>query len=73
MKQNLSARQTLSRETFTYDANGSAVTIDTVFQSPEVRGTIQLPASYTAGISLNTNLVDRLGNKIEKSYDSSGI
>lgn len=68
MKQNLSARQTISRETFTYDANGLPVTIDTVFQSPEVRGTIQLPASYTAGISLNTNLVDRLGNKIEKSY-----
>ncbi|MCW3106250.1 MAG: hypothetical protein JWQ09_756 [Segetibacter sp.] len=67
LKQNLSAKQTVSRETFTYDANGTPITIDTVYQSQEVAGNIKLPVSYTAGISLNTSLVDRLGNKIEKS------
>lgn len=67
MKQNLNAKQTIIRETFTYDANGAEVPIDTVFKSPEVAGTIKLPASYTAGISLNSSIVDRLGNRIDKS------
>jgi hypothetical protein len=67
LKQNLSAKQTVLRETFTYDANGTAIPIDTVYNSPEVSGTIKLPSSYAAGISINSNIVDRLGNKIEKS------
>jgi hypothetical protein len=67
LKQNLSAKQTVSRETFTYDANGTTVPIDTVYISSEVAGTIKLPVSYTAGISLNNSLVDRAGNRIDKS------
>ncbi|HEX8461313.1 MAG TPA: hypothetical protein VF623_07780 [Segetibacter sp.] len=62
LKQSMSARQQSSRETFNYDANGVMITIDTVFQSPEIKGTIKLPASYTAGISLH-NIV----NNYEKS------
>jgi hypothetical protein len=67
MKQNLSAKQTVTRETFTYNANGTPIPIDTVYQSPEVAGTIKLPASYTAGIGIINHLVDRLGNKMEKA------
>jgi hypothetical protein len=67
MKQNLSAKQSVIRETFTYDANGTPITIDTVSLAPEVSGTINLPVSYTAGISISNSLVDRLGNKLEKS------
>jgi hypothetical protein len=67
LKQNLNAKQDVVRYTFQYGPNGNSIPIDTVRVAPEVSGTIQLPASYTAGISLNTNIVDRLGNKIEKS------
>ncbi|MCW3080032.1 hypothetical protein [Segetibacter sp.] len=67
LRQNLKASQSAIRETFTYDANGTPITIDTVAVSPEVNGTINLPVSYTAGISINTSLVDRLGNRIDKS------
>lgn len=67
LRQNLQANQTVSRQTFTYDANRSPLTIDTVYQSNEVAGTIQLPVSYTAGISLNTSIADRAGNRIDRS------
>ncbi|MDQ6812904.1 MAG: hypothetical protein M3040_04080, partial [Bacteroidota bacterium] len=67
LKQKLSAKQTISRETFTYGTNGTTIPIDTVYMSPDISGTIQLPASYSAGISLNTSIVDRVGNKIDKS------
>lgn len=67
IKQNLSAKQTVTRETFNYDANGTPTPIDTAASSQEVSGTIKLPSSYTAGVSLNTSLVDRVGNRIDKS------
>lgn len=67
LTQNLSATQSITRETFTYNPSGTSIPIDTVYVSPEVRGTIKLPASYTAGISLNTSIVDRLGGKLDKS------
>ena len=40
--------------------------IDSVFKPAEEQGTIQLPASYTAGISLNSYVTDKLGNKSDK-------
>jgi len=67
LKQSLNAKKQSTRETFTYDANGAEITIDTVFQSEEESGKIQLPASYSAGMSFNTYIVDRLGGKIERS------
>jgi hypothetical protein len=67
LKQNLKAKQQSIRETFTYDANGAELPIDTVFQSQEQAGTIKLPVSYNAGISLNTSVIDRLGNRFERS------
>jgi len=62
LKQTLNATQQTLRETFTYDVNGTPVKIDSISQSPELAGTIKLPASFTAGISLNNTV-----NNIEKS------
>jgi hypothetical protein len=67
LKQNLNATQQINRETFTYDANGLPVKIDSVFQTAEEKGTIQLPVAYSAGISLNSHVIDAAGNKFEKS------
>lgn len=67
LKQKLNATQQLNRETFTYDANGTMTKIDSIYHPPEEKGTVQLPVSYTAGISLNSSVVDHLGNKFDKS------
>lgn len=63
LKQNLSAKQSVDRETFTYNSNGATSVIDTVFHSNEVAGTISLPSSFTAGISIKTTDA----NKVDKS------
>ncbi len=67
LKQKLSAQQQVNRETFEYDANGALVKVDSIYQPPELKGNIQLPVSYTAGISLNSSVIDHLGNKFDKS------
>lgn len=67
LKQKLNAQQQVSRETFTYDDNGAMVKVDSIKQPPEEKGTVQLPVSYAAGISLNSSVVDHLGNKFDKS------
>ncbi|HEX8358261.1 MAG TPA: hypothetical protein VF610_12640 [Segetibacter sp.] len=67
LKQTLKAEQQINRETFTYDANGLVVRIDSVFKTAEQKGNIQLPLSYSAGISLHSYSVDQLGGRYEKS------
>lgn len=67
LKQKLSAQQQVNKETFEYDANGAMVRVDSISQPPELKGNIQLPVSYTAGISLNSSVIDHLGNKFDKS------
>lgn len=59
MKQQLSATQQIQRETFAYDFNGNPITIDSVYKSPEVNGTIQLPSSYAAGIAITKSAVTK--------------
>ncbi len=75
MKQKLNAKKTILRETYTYDVNDNPVTIDSVYNSGEQSGTITLPASYTAGISLNKYFIYK-GGRYDKSmigleYESS--
>jgi len=41
--------------------------VDSVYTTAEQKGTIVYPLSYTVGISLNSNVVDHVGNKFEKS------
>ncbi len=67
MKYSLNGKRTVNRETFTYDVNGAQVKIDSVYTSPEESGKIDMPASYTAGISLNTNVINNFGFKVERS------
>lgn len=67
LKQKLNAQQQRNRETFTYDANGVMTKVDSVYQTDEQKGKINYPLSYAAGISLNSNITDHLGNKFEKS------
>lgn len=67
IKHNMNAKQSVTRETFTFDGAGGIIPIDTVYQSKETPGTIALPLSYIAGISLNTSIVDRAGTKIDRS------
>lgn len=67
LKQNLNAQQEINRQTFTYDANGAMTKVDSVYTTSAQKGKIVYPVSYTAGISLNSNVVDHVGNKFEKS------
>ncbi len=53
MKQKLSGNKIINRETYTYDINDNPITIDSVYNSGSQSGTITLPASYTAGFSIN--------------------
>ena len=67
LKQKLNAQQQVNKQTFEYDPNGTMVKVDSISQPPELKGSIQLPVSYTAGISLNSSVIDQLGNKFDKS------
>ncbi len=67
LKQQLSATQQIQRETFAYDFNGNPVTIDSVYKSPEVNGTIQLPSSYAVGIGIAKSAVVK-NIKFEKLF-----
>lgn len=53
MKQKLSATRVLNRETYTYDFNDNLITIDSIYNSGNQSGTVEMPATYTAGFSLN--------------------
>jgi hypothetical protein len=67
LKQKLNAERQISRETFTYDENGAMTKVDSIYQSAGEKGKIELPVSYAAGISLNTSVSDKIGNKFDKS------
>ncbi len=50
--QTLNARQDLIRETFYYDQSQGILRLDSVSERRDVAGKVQLPASYTAGFTL---------------------
>ena len=50
--QQLKGTQTTSRETFTQSASGD-ITIDSIYKVLDVPGTVEIPATYTAGITLH--------------------
>ena len=52
LKQRLNASQNVLRETFTYDANGGIIKIDSVFAQNNITGKIDLPLTYTAGFMI---------------------
>ncbi len=50
LNRNLTATQDLVRETFAYSSTGSTATIDSVYSLKNQRGSIKIPATYTAGV-----------------------
>jgi hypothetical protein len=66
-KQTFNAEQDLLKETFQYSATGISTRIDSVFESTGKKGSIVIPATYTAGIMLQNTILDRLGNRLDKS------
>jgi len=54
LQQNLKAKRDNINQTFVYDGNGEIISIDTVTSSKDQRGTITLPATYTAGFTYST-------------------
>jgi hypothetical protein len=48
---NMSAKQSVTRATVSYSSLGTLAGIDTVYSSPNEKGTITMPSSYTAGIT----------------------
>jgi hypothetical protein len=51
LKQKLKASRDDIKETFNYDANGAAFTIDSVSETKGVKGNIEYPASFGGGFS----------------------
>ncbi len=48
----MSATQDIDHTTYTYNALGVVQTIDTVYSKTKIKGTITMPATYAAGITL---------------------
>lgn len=55
LKQQINGTRDIIRETFAYDASSAVYTIDSIYYDKDVKGTIQMPASYSAGFMLDHN------------------
>ena len=53
LSRKLNGTQDLVRETYFYDANAGNVRIDSVYEKTGVKGTVELPSSFTAGLTLH--------------------
>lgn len=72
LKQTLNARQDQKRETFYYATDGSTVPVDTALVVNDVKGTIQLPSTYTAGIAFETQTKEKLTRlMLSAEYEST--
>ena len=72
LKHRLNASQDKTRETFFYDANGATVAVDTALSQPEIKGTIAIPATYTAGIAFETQTAEKLTRTLfSAEYEST--
>lgn len=70
-KQNLNGTQDILRQTYTRDANGQELRVDSVLQQNDVAGTVVYPASYTAGFLLDIAAGERTaGWSIGADYTS---
>lgn len=49
LQQKLNASQDNIRETFSYDANGAAYRVDSVYDQKNIKGKIEYPSSFAAG------------------------
>ena len=61
LKQKLNASQDVIRETYYFDPNSGYIRIDSVYEKTGVKGKIQYPASYTAGITFQRSPTNKKG------------
>jgi hypothetical protein len=59
--QKLNASQNISKETFEYDNSGGIFKVDSIFASNNNKGTIHIPATYTAGFLIQKTASDASG------------
>ncbi len=60
LQQKLSASQNIDRKTFTYGTNGD-IKIDSVSEQNDIKGTVLLPSTYAAGITLHKTVLNTKG------------
>ena len=60
LQQKLSATQNISRQTFTYGASGD-IKVDSISEQDNIKGTILLPSTYAAGVTLHKTLTNTRG------------
>lgn len=60
-KQTLNGTQDILRQTYSRDANGQELQIDSVFQQSDIKGNVVYPATYTAGIMFDLTAGQRTG------------
>jgi hypothetical protein len=61
LQQTLNTSQNIIKETFVLNSIGNPVSIDTVFNQNNVKGTVVMPATYEAGIVLHKTLSNTAG------------
>ncbi|HEX8334091.1 MAG TPA: hypothetical protein VF622_15835 [Segetibacter sp.] len=66
LKQTFDARQDVVRETYSFTSGRADTARVTVSESLNNRGTIEVPSTYTAGLSYSTTITDRFGGTIQK-------
>jgi hypothetical protein len=61
LKQKLNASQDLIRETYFFDPSSGNVRIDSVYEKNDVKGKIEYPSSFTAGVTIQRIPVNKKG------------
>jgi len=51
LQQRLNAKQDVVRETFSFDANGNPIRVDSIYEAKDAKGTIVFPSSVAAGFT----------------------
>ncbi|MFY7899469.1 MAG: hypothetical protein ACOVNY_04735 [Chitinophagaceae bacterium] len=60
--QKMGARQDIIRQTFQYNGVGEVAQIDSVFEQRNIKGSVQLPSTYTIGFTIQKNVANSRAN-----------
>lgn len=61
LKQNINATQDITKNTFVINGTTGDIKVDSVFEQSDVKGTIALPSTYAAGITLHKTVTSPRG------------
>jgi hypothetical protein len=61
LQQKLNATQKLTRQTFGLSASGSIIEIDSIFKQDDIKGKVEIPATYEAGMVFHKTLSSARG------------